>query len=100
MITIRRAFISNRGKLPVGELSRIEAAIASVRKLAQSDDLAALKRATDELTTASHAIAEQLYKAAAPGPRASAGSGRPDGSQGSNVKDGEVVDAEYADTSK
>ncbi len=97
---VERTVNENRDRLPVGDLSRIDAAIASVRKLAQSDDLAALKRATDELTTASHAIAEQLYKAAAPGPPASAGSERPDGSHGSNVKDGEVVDAEYADTSK
>jgi molecular chaperone DnaK len=97
---VEKTVNENRDKLPVGELSRVDAAIAAVRNLAQSDDLAALKRATDELTAASHAIAEQLYRAAAPDSRASAGSGRPDGSHGSNVKDGEVVDAEYADTTK
>jgi molecular chaperone DnaK len=97
---VEKTVNENRDKLPVGELSRVDAAIAAVRNLAQSDDLAALKRATDELTAASHAIAEQLYQAAAPGSRGSAGSGRPDGSHGSNVKDGEVVDAEYADTTK
>jgi len=97
---VERTVNENRDKLPVGELSRIDAAIAAVRKLAESDDLAALKRATDQLTTASHAIAEQLYQAAAPGRQPSAGSGRPDGSHGSTVKDAEVVDAEYADVSK
>jgi hypothetical protein len=45
-------------------------------------------------------MAEQLYKAAAPGPGASAGSERPAGPHGSNVKEAEVVDAEYAETSK
>jgi molecular chaperone DnaK len=97
---VEKTVNENRDKLPVGELSRADAAIAAVRHLAQSDDLAALKRATDQLTTASHAIAEQLYKAGAPGSQAAAGSARPDGAHGSNVKDGEVVDAEYADTSK
>jgi molecular chaperone DnaK len=97
---VERTVSENRDKLPVGELSRVDAAIAAVRKLAESDDLAALKRATDQLTTASHAIAEQLYQAAAPGRQPSAGSGRPDGSHGPNVKDAEVVDAEYADVSK
>jgi molecular chaperone DnaK len=96
---VEKTVNENRDKLPVGELSRVDAAIAAVRNLAQSDDLAALRRATDQLTTASHAIAEQLYKAGAPGSQA-AGSARPDGAHGSNVKDGEVVDAEYADTSK
>jgi molecular chaperone DnaK len=89
----------NREKLPVGELSKIDAAIANVRKVAQDDDLVALRRAIAELTAASHAIAKELYGAAAAGPRTSSGSGRPDGSQGSTVKEAEVVDAEYADSS-
>jgi molecular chaperone DnaK len=89
----------NREKLPVGELSKIDAAIANVRKVAQVDDLVALRRAIAELTAASHAIAKELYGAAAAGPRTSSGSGRPDGSQGSTVKEAEVVDAEYADSS-
>jgi molecular chaperone DnaK len=97
---VERTVNENRGKLPVGDLSRVDAAIADLRQLAQSDDLAAIKRATDQLTAVSHAIAQQLYQAAAPGSQASAGSGRPDSSHGSNVKDGEIVDAEYADTSK
>jgi molecular chaperone DnaK len=97
---VERTVNENRGKLPVGDLSRVDAAIADLRQLAQSDDLAAIRRATDQLTAASHAIAQQLYQAAVPGSQASAGSGRPDSSHGSNVKDGEIVDAEYADTSK
>src|SRR5882724_11536677 len=54
----------NREKVPVGELSKVEAAIAEVRKVGQGDDLAAIKKATDELQRASHAMAEHLYKTA------------------------------------
>ena len=94
---VEKTVDENREKVPVGELSRIESAIAHVRKVVQADDLTAIRKATDELQRASHAIAELLYKAA----QGSQGSHGSHGSQGSeNVKEGEVVDAEYAETAK
>ncbi len=85
----------NRTALPVGELSTAEAAIAAARKAAEGDDLAAIKGASDELQRATHAIAELLYKNAQAGPAgASSGTGAPD----STIKDGEVLDAEFAET--
>ncbi|MEQ1912044.1 MAG: molecular chaperone DnaK, partial [Vicinamibacterales bacterium] len=87
----------NREKLPAGEVSKVEAAIEAAKKAAQGDDLAAIKRATDDLQHATHAISELLYKTAQPGgPGASTAGGS--GSTESNVKEGEVVDAEYAET--
>ena len=91
---VEKTINENREKVPVGELSNIEAAIAAARTAAQSDDLASIKRATDTLQRASHSLAEKLY-------RGSQGSQDSRGSQASgdsNVKDGEVVDAEYAET--
>jgi molecular chaperone DnaK len=89
---VEKTVNENRQKIAVGDLSKIEAAIANLRTLTQGDDVAAIRKATDELQQASHAIAEQLYKQApsqpASGPSAA----------GSNVKDAEVVDAEYAET--
>jgi molecular chaperone DnaK len=81
---VEKTVNESREKLPVGELSKVDAAIAEVRRVAQGDDLAAIKRATDELQRASHAIAEMLYKGA-----------QEQGAQGSqgDVKDAEVVDA-------
>jgi len=97
---VEKTVNENREKIAVGELSRIEAALAEARKAAQGDDLAAIKMSMDVLQRASHAIAEQLYKTSSgsAGPSASSGSGGSSGSQGSNVKEGEVVDAEYAET--
>jgi molecular chaperone DnaK len=83
----------NREKLPVGDLSRTEAAIADVRKALEGDDLGRIKSATDALQAAVHALSEQLYKAAQQG----APSGT-NNTQDSSVKDAEVVDAEYAET--
>jgi molecular chaperone DnaK len=91
---VEKTVNDNRTKIAVGELSKIEAAIAEVRRVAQADDLAAIRTATDELQRASHAIAEQLYKQAqAPASESTTGS-----QQGGNVKDAEVVDADYAET--
>ncbi|HXI29496.1 MAG TPA: molecular chaperone DnaK [Vicinamibacterales bacterium] len=90
---VEKTVNDNRTKIAVGDLSTIEAAIAEVRRVTQADDLAAITRATEALQRASHAMAEQLYKQnQAP---ASEPAGR---TGGSNVKDGEVVDAEYAET--
>src|SRR4029077_20128346 len=46
---VEKTVSENREKVPVGELSRVEAAIAQVRKVGQGDDLAAIRTATDEL---------------------------------------------------
>src|SRR5205823_13539381 len=63
---VEKTVNDNRGKIAVGDLSKIEAAIAEVRRVAQADDRAAIKRATDDLQRASHAVAEQHYKHAQP----------------------------------
>ncbi len=89
---VEKTVAENREKVPVGELSKAEAAIAAVRKALQGEDLGAIKTAADELQRASHAMAEHLYKQAQ-----TPGSG-PKTDAGSNVKDAEVVDAEYAET--
>jgi molecular chaperone DnaK len=92
---VEKTLNEHREKLPVGDLSRVEAAIADVRKLAEGDDLKALKKATEDLQNASHAIAQALYAKAdgSSGSKGSSGSSGP----GSGVKDAEVVDAEYAE---
>ena len=86
---VEKTLHDHREQLPASDVSRIETAIAAARTAAQTDDLAAITQAVDALQRASHALAEQLHKGA-PGPQG------PGHSQGSNVKDGEVVDAEYA----
>jgi molecular chaperone DnaK len=90
---VEKTVNDNRGKVAVGDLSRVEAAIAEARKAAQGEDVASINRAVDDLQRLSHAIAEALYKS-------STGSNGSAGSTGSEFKEGEVVDAEYADTTK
>ena len=96
---VEKTVNENRAKVAVGDLSKIEAAIAEIRRLSQSEDLAALRKATEELQHASHAMAEQLYKTqGSQGSQGSQGAQGWQGSSESTVKDAEVVDAEYAET--
>jgi molecular chaperone DnaK len=103
---VEKTVNENREKLPVGELSNADAAIAGVRTAITGDNLADIKAATEALQRASHGIAEQLYKAAqgaegpqsSRGPQGSRGAQGSPGARGSDVKEGEVVDAEYAET--
>jgi molecular chaperone DnaK len=86
--SVEKTVNENRDRLPAVDVSRIEAAIATVREAAQKDDLGVIRRAMEDLQKASHAMAEQLYKAQAQGQRAGAHQ-----DTHADVRDGEVVDA-------
>jgi molecular chaperone DnaK len=76
--------------MPAADVNRVEDAIKTVREAAQGDNLDAIRRASEELQKASHAIAEQLYKQSqANAVNAAAAQGQGTG----DVKEGEVVDA-------
>jgi molecular chaperone DnaK len=85
--SVEKTIEENRDRLPADEVSRVEGAIGALREAAKGDSLDAIKTANAELQKASHAIAEQLYKHQASGPRPQAS-----GSQ-DEVVDGEVVGA-------
>ncbi len=79
---------------------KITEAIAGLRKAMEGDDPAAIESATQTLTTASHKLAEEMYKkaSAAAGP-ADAGASAGDG--GAQAKtDEKVVDAEFEEVDK
>ena len=70
----------------------------------ESNDKAQMDKARERLTTASHKLAEQMYKAAQPQPGAGAGptpgasAGGDHGGDGqAKKKDEGVIDAEYVD---
>jgi len=94
---VEKTVNENRGKVAAGDLSTVESAIAELRRVVQGDDVAAIRQATEALQKASHAIAEALYKAQGAQGNAQSAQGSQD-TNNSNVKDGEVVDAEYAET--
>jgi molecular chaperone DnaK len=88
----------NREKLPIAELGNLEAAIASAKEAIKSEDIRRQREALDQLTKASHKLAELLYQQAQAKGGGSEGSGRA-ASQGPSAggAEGEVVDAEFED---
>jgi len=97
---VEKTLNENREKIPVGDISAIEAAAAALKTASEGEDVAAIRKAMDGLQKASHAMAEALYKQAqgattadgpAPGEGGQAGGSRP---AGDDVIDAEVVDEE------
>lgn len=80
-------------RIDASEKARIEAAIEKVKKAMAGDDIHAIKAAQEELTTASHRLAEAMY-ARTTAQQAGAGAGRADTSAGGK-KDDDVVDADF-----
>jgi len=82
-------------KIDSAEKSRIEEAIARVRKTVEGDDLEAIKSAQEELTTASHKLAEAMYAKTSQQSGAGAQPGAGPGAQEPGRKDEDVVDADF-----
>ena len=95
----------NRDKIPVGEISKVEAAIKEVRDAIQTDDENRIRTAMDNLTKASHTLAEIMYKQAQSQYQQTAGTGATSyqtgqsstENKGGKSDDSDVVDAEYED---
>lgn len=91
-------------KVDAAEKSKIEDAIAKVKKALEGDDLDAIKKAQDDLMNVSHKLAEAMYAktAAGPGgPGAAGGSGAAGSeNQASGKKDDDVVDADFEEVKK
>ena len=91
---VEKTVNENRDRLPATDVSRIESAVTAVRDAIAADKVDAIRRTTEELQKASHAMAEQLYKQAQTDKAQASGSGpQASGTQDDNVMDGEVVDA-------
>jgi molecular chaperone DnaK len=91
--SVQKTLDEHRAKLAADKVAAVESALASARTAASGEDVAAIRRALEELQRASHAVAESLYQGQANG---TSDAGAPAG--GSEVKDAEVVDGEYVES--
>ncbi|GIW53818.1 MAG: hypothetical protein KatS3mg082_0222 [Nitrospiraceae bacterium] len=86
-------------KIGEDDKNKIKDAIAAVRRAMEGNDVAAIESAMQALTSASHKLAEEMYKkasaAAGAGPSGTRGNG---GAQGKT--DDKVVDAEFEEVDK
>jgi molecular chaperone DnaK len=88
--SVEKTYTENKAKLGA-ESARVESALDAAKKAVSAEDKAELQAATEALEKASHAMAEALYKAGQPDQKTQP-------SDDGAAKDGEVVDAEYAET--
>jgi molecular chaperone DnaK len=91
--SVEKTLAESRSRLDAGLAGRVDAALEAARTAVKGDDKDAITKAGDALQQASHAMAEALYHAQQAGPSAG-----PSSPGGSDVKDAEVVDAEFAET--
>jgi len=87
--SVEKTINENRDRLPAEDVNRVESAVAAVREAVTTEDVAAIRRTSEELQKASHAVAEQLYKQSQSNAANASGTSPGD----SDVKEGEVVDA-------
>ena len=87
-------------KVEASVKSDIESKIEELKKVMEGEDEEAIKKATDDLSQASHKLAEQLYQQQSQGGGAGqagdAGAGAAGGAQ-AQTEDEDVVDAEYTE---
>jgi len=100
--TTEKTMAEHKDKLGDADRGPIEAALEKAKKvLEQSDGAEAseMKAAAEELTQASHKIAELMYQQAAQQHKATGGDGDPGqtGAAGGSKPDDDVIDAEYED---
>jgi molecular chaperone DnaK len=78
-------------RIPAGERQAIQEKVDSLRKVMESEDLEAIKRQSEDLQNAFHALSQQLYAQAGGN-----GNGAATGGQESQPEDeGEVVEGEF-----
>jgi len=94
---VEKTLKEHRDKVGAEDAKNIEAALEETKKAMTENDPAKLNAATDKLTTASHKLAEAMYKSTSqqPGGAAPPTDGASAG-EGEKKKD-DVVDAEFVD---
>ena len=89
----------NRDKISDDDAKAVEDAVADTKKAMEGDDMEAINKAVENLTQASHRLAEVMYQSAPQGGQEPP----PDDPEGSSEgtsegqPDDEVIDAEYVD---
>ena len=86
-------------KLDEATKNSINQAIENLKKASEGEDAAEIKRLTDELTQASHKLAETMYTNATKEQAQAAGGTGPEPTGGSS-QDEDVVDADFEEVKK
>ena len=86
----------NRDKVPESDVATIESALENCRKAIDEGETERINSAVEELTQATHKLADVLYKQAAP--QADTPPSTPEDASGETAAEGEVIDAEVEES--
>ncbi|HYK59573.1 MAG TPA: molecular chaperone DnaK, partial [Bryobacteraceae bacterium] len=93
---VEKMLKEHRDKIAEADAKNVEEAIAATRKAMESGGIDEINKAVDQLTQASHKLAEAMYKSSAPGPGAGGQGPGPEEPAGDGKKPKDnVVDAEF-----
>jgi molecular chaperone DnaK len=98
--TTERTLAEHGAKLEEADRKAIEAALGEAKEALKGEDTERIKRAQENLTRASHKLAEMMYRQAQSAPAGGGQPERPTGEGGTApgaAKEGEVVDADFED---
>ncbi|HVN96286.1 MAG TPA: molecular chaperone DnaK, partial [Syntrophorhabdaceae bacterium] len=105
--TTEKTLNENKDKLPAEDIRAIEDALTSAKDALKGSDVDRIRKAADDLTKASHKLAEMLYKKSSQagpqgpqGPGQDGGGPQGQGPQASQRRDDDVVDAEFEDVKR
>jgi molecular chaperone DnaK len=89
--SVEKTLSEHKEKLSAAELGEVNTALEEAKKALESEEVDALKAASEKLEKATHRLAEVMYRDAAKAGAAAPGAGAP-------PAEGEVIDAEVVDT--
>jgi molecular chaperone DnaK len=103
--SVEKLLKENREKISEADAKTIESALEDAKKAIQEGDVSKINSTVEKLTTASHKLAEAMYKQADSAKAAdasAAGAQQPPtgGAEGQPKSEGEVIDAEVVDDDK
>ncbi|MCS7280066.1 MAG: molecular chaperone DnaK [Desulfobacterota bacterium] len=98
--TTEKTLNENRDKLSTEDIRSIEDTLSTAKDALKSGDISRVRRSLDELTKASHRLAEALYRRAQETAGYAGQRQESRGSHGGSKGDGEVFDAEFEDVKK
>jgi molecular chaperone DnaK len=92
-----KTLTENKDKIPAAETEAAQNALAATRKALDEGGKERIESAVQELTKASHRLAEVLYRSASASDADASGDETGGGSPGAGKADGDVIDAEVVD---
>jgi molecular chaperone DnaK len=94
---IEKMLKEHRDKVSAADAKAVEDALDETKKAMQEGGIDKINQATSKLETASHKLAEAMYKSASQTPPGPQGPTSTDGAQGESTPKDNVVDAEFVD---